>query len=94
MIIGKNDDMDVKIDGVQVTPEFAAVVDRILGESKNKAERLKTMMEMTEIWTPPVKPKKKPRKNKKKLDVTFKPGKLFLDLGLDVEFISDIDANE
>lgn len=94
LVLSKDGESDVKAEQVQVTPQFAAIAERILGENKSKVEHLKALMNMTEIWQPPTpqppKKKRKTRKPRKKLDVTFKPGKMFKDLGLEIEFIPDM----
>lgn len=54
MVLDKGDGTGVKIEGLQVSPQFAALTEKIMkGRAETKNERLKAMLEMTEIWQPP-----------------------------------------
>ena len=70
MILEKNNDEYVKVEGLEVTPEFAALTEKTMktrAEARaEKNERLKAMLEMTEIWTPPTATPEEQSENKKK----------------------------
>ena len=53
MILEKKNGEGVKVEGLEVTPEFAAITEKVMKERAAKNERLKAMLEMTEVWTPP-----------------------------------------
>lgn len=54
MVLDKGDGTGVQIEGLQVSPQFAALTEKIMkGRAETKNERLKAMLEMTEIWQPP-----------------------------------------
>lgn len=54
MILGDSDGKGVKIENLEISPEFAAISERILRHcSPDKKERLKKMLEITDVWVPP-----------------------------------------
>lgn len=54
MILGDSDGKGVKIENLEISPEFAAISERILRRcSPDKKERLKKMLEITDVWVPP-----------------------------------------
>ena len=70
MILEKNNGEYVKVEGLEVTPEFAALTEKTMkaraSARAEKNERLKAMLEMTEIWTPPTATPEEQSENKKK----------------------------
>lgn len=66
MILEKNNDEYVKVEGLEVAPEFAALTEKVMKERAAKNERLKAMLEMTEVWTPPTATPEEQSVNKKK----------------------------
>lgn len=66
MILEKKNGEGVKVEGLEVTPEFAALTEKVMKERAAKNERLKAMLEMTEVWTPPTATLKEQSANKKK----------------------------
>ena len=70
MILEKNNDEYVKVEGLEVTPEFASLTEKTMkaraSARAEKNERLKDMLEMTEIWTPPTATPEEQSENKKK----------------------------
>ena len=66
MILEKKNGEGVKVEGLEVTPEFAALTEKVMKERAAKNERLKAMLEMTEVWTPPTATPEEQSANKKK----------------------------
>ena len=66
MILEKKNGEGVKVEGLEVTPEFAALTEKVMKERAAKNERLKAMLEMTEVWTPPTATPEEQSVNKKK----------------------------
>ena len=66
MILEKKNGEGVKVEGLEVTPEFAVLTEKVMKERAAKNERLKAMLEMTEVWTPPTATPEEQSVNKKK----------------------------